>query len=399
MKWENRGSELEIIGAKMKQKKTIIFYGVDEQTIEIFRKVEFLRCNVIFCDGNLAGQSIGSSIIYTLDEILPKLLQKESFLVITTDDREEQILLKKKLILKELKENEDFFEAGVFERVYLPLWAYYSYGKCYVNFINHIPNYTCTLKCKNCSASIPYLKQKNPDVEQMKREIDLFFSKVDFCYTYDCTGGETFIVSDQLVEVLSYLLQFYGDRIGKIAITTNATVIPTDNMLRFLAEHKDMLDINISEYQTVSGWKEKCDAFIDTLNAWKIPANLVKASSWIDFGFRETTLRKDNQEMEAYFDECGNFCRAYINGKLYYCGHGHWANSAFYSKEGLDDDEAINFRDENLTKSMILEYNLGYVPNGFLRICRHCKGWGTRNKCHIPVAEQIEDNRVKVREV
>lgn len=27
------------------------------------------------------------------------------------------------------------------------------------------------------------------------------------------------------------------------------------------------------------------------------------------------------------------------------------------------------------------------------------KGWGTRNKCHIPVAEQIEDNRVKVREV
>ena len=115
MKWESRGSELEIIGAKMKQKKTIIFYGVDEQTIEIFRKVEFLRCNVIFCDGNLAGQSIGSSIIYTLDEILPKLLQKESFLVITTDDREEQILLKKKLILKELKENEDFFEAGVFE--------------------------------------------------------------------------------------------------------------------------------------------------------------------------------------------------------------------------------------------------------------------------------------------
>ena len=106
-----------------------------------------------------------------------------------------KILIDKKLqrkdliILKELKENEDFFEAGVLERVYLPLWAYYSYGKCYVNFINHIPNYTCTLKCKNCSASIPYLKQKNPDVEQMKREIDLFFSKVDFCYTYDCTGG------------------------------------------------------------------------------------------------------------------------------------------------------------------------------------------------------------------
>lgn len=388
MKWENKGKQLDYLGNKFIRRKTIIFFGITNRTIDIYKKIEYLHCNILFCDNTLAGEKIEKYEIYTLNQVLPKLDEKESLLIIAIEDTSQQELLKKRLILSGYVENEDFFDAHTFEKTYLSIWQYYAYGKCYVDYINHIPNYSCTLKCKKCSASIPYLQIKNPSTEQLKKEIDLFFAKVDYCATYDCTGGEVFIISEKLVGILEYLINAYGEKIGTIAITTNATVIPPDNMLKFLFKYREIIEINISGYETVDGWKEKFNEFTTVLNKWGIPWKVIYVDFWIDFGFNEVTLNKTDEELRTYFDECGNFCRAYIDGKIFYCGHGHWANKAFYPEEN-DDKEAIDLANENVEKSMIVEYNLGYVQNGFLGICRHCQGWGIKNQCFIPVAEQI----------
>lgn len=388
MKWNNKGKELDKIGNQLISKKKVVFYGISSKIIELYKRILFLNCPIVFADDNCAGEFLGEQKILSMDSMLENFTIQDSIIVVTTTDESLNLVLKKKLVLRGLDENIDFFMADIFQKIYLPIWSLYSFDKCYVDYLGHSANYACTLKCKKCSASMPYLKKKNPSLERLKEEIDLFFEKVDFLYTYDCTGGETFIVSDVLVDVLSYLFTHYSSKIGGISITSNVTVIPSERMLEFLAQYKDFITINISCYDTVPGWKEKFSAFETVMNEYNIPFNTINVTSWIDFGFSTTTLSKTTQELTTYFDNCQNFCRSYEDGKMYYCGHGYNAGVVYYPNEDTTD-EYIDFRADDLTSKIITEFNLGFQNKGFLNICKHCNGWGNRNQCFIPVAEQL----------
>lgn len=357
---------------------------------EVYSRSRFMNADLFICDNGMRGEPLGNGdIIYSLEEVFP-LLHNGTYLLIISAGHSDAMTVKKKLILEGFIENEDYFMSDTFKKCYLPIWALYAHGKCYVEYMGHITNWNCTLRCKACSASIPYLNLKNPSVEQVKEEIDLFFKKVDICYTYDCTSGEIFAISDKLVEVLEYLVENYSGKFAKILIVTNATIVPSKRMLEFLRAHQDIVEINVSVYSSVPGWNEKFERFSTVMMEWGIQCIATPTDEWIDLGFKNTTHNMSEEELIKKFDFCNNFCRLYINGKIYYCGHGQMANLAFYSDVN-DEDEAIDLRDNSISALNIVEYLLGYFDKGYLSVCDHCKGWGCNNKNFIPIAEQLEN--------
>lgn len=391
MKWQNKGHELDEIGKKLSRKKKIIFMGISENVVELYKRIVFLGCPMLFCDESRVGEKINDSDIVSWNDISEGILE-DSVIVLTDVDKNAIIMSKKRLLMQGLCENLDFFEYETFKRIYLPIWTLYAFDKCYVEHMGHAIGNACTLNCEKCSACIPYLKGKvkDPSGEQLKEEMDLFFSKVDFCYSWDCTSGETFLYSDKLAEYLLYLLNNYGTKIGEILMVSNATVIPSEKLLRLLVEIKDIVTIQVSYYENVPGWMEKFSLFKQVMDEWGIPYCVTPVGAWIDFGFETTTLDKNEDELVAYFDNCGDFCRSYYNGKLYYCLHGH-NNMLLHYPEENDDEECIDLRSDSVTPAIITEWLLGFQPSGYLKMCRHCNGWGSANRHFIPVAKQIGD--------
>lgn len=387
MKWGHRGHEFDEYGKNFTEgKRKLIFYGINNSIMDVFKRIAFLKCDIMFADERLVNQTFMGRTVISLSQAMTELKKNDSILIIFEYKSEKRQQLDMQLTLGNYRRNVDFFYADEFIK-YLPVFCLYAYDKCYVEFVGHAPNWGCTLKCEKCSMCIPYLKKANPTVGQLKAEIDLLFSKVDYVQTYDCTGGETFLVSDKLAEVLFYLFENYGGKFGCVQLVSNGTVIPTPYMFSLLSKYKNSIRILVSCYDVLPGWNEKLEAFRQAFEKYGCSFELVRNGAWIDFAYQTTNLTLSDSEMTDYFDSCGDTCRLYMDGKYYYCSHGQGAKMAFYP-ELQEDGEVLDFRDDRLTAKEIIEYNYGFSKNGYLSICRHCNGWSF-NKCVIPVAEQI----------
>jgi hypothetical protein len=150
-----------------------------------------------------------------------------------------------------------------------------------------------------------------------------------------------------------------------------------------------MFNISVSYYGNVPGWTDKYAVFREVMAKKEIAFKESRVPYWIDFGFRDTTLDKDKNGLEKYFDNCGDFCHGMWGGREYYCEHAHMAAKAFYP-EINEEGEYLDFHDDTLTKERIVKWNLGIFDKGYLEMCNHCNGWGCNNRKQIPVAEQIE---------
>lgn len=391
MKWRNRGHELEQYREHLSGKTELLFYGMNQKMMEVYKRVIHFKnigVKISFYDDSIKGRTMAGKEVGSFLDAIEKLRLGKSVMIISACNTDEYGTLLRTLIKSGFIQNMDFYEVLDFQRIFIAVYFLCVFDKCYIEQIGHTVNWACTQKCKKCSASIPYLKQKNPSIEQVKDEIDLIFSKADYIHVYDLTSGETFLASDLLAEVILYLFENYGKNFGEIWMVTNATVIPSENMLKILEEHKQDIRIIVSAYNTVNGWPEKFAAFQSALQNRGISFEMVRANQWLDLGFGEADLVVTEKEQEIYFDRCWTDCRLYKDGIIYYCGHGHTANMAFY-KENDEIGEVCNIREADVNKDVIVEYNLGYSEKGYLDVCRHCYGQYHRNRRFIPVAEQI----------
>lgn len=391
MKWRNRGHELEQYREHLSGKIELLFYGMNEKMMEVYKRVIHFKnigVKISFYDDSLKGRTIVGKKVGSFLDAIEKLRIGKSVMIISIGNFDEYSTLLRTLIKSGFIQNIDFYEVLDFQQIFIAVYFLCVFDKCYVEQIGHTVNWVCTQKCKKCSASVPYLKQKNPSIGQVKDEIDLIFSKVDYVHVYDLTSAETFLASDFLAEIIRYLFENYGNNFGEIWMVTNATVIPSENMLKILEAHKQDIRIIVSRYDTVNGWSEKFAEFQSTLQNRGISFEMVCTNQWIDLGFGEADLVMTEKEQEIYFDRCWTNCRTYQDGIIYFCAHGHAANMAFY-KENDETGECMDIRAADVNKDVIVEYNLGYSEKGYLDVCRHCFGQYHRNRHYIPVAEQL----------
>lgn len=382
MKWKNKGHQFDQEGERLKDIQTIYIYGAGENGKAVLEEASFLNVEIYFVDRDKEkwGKKINGCLVLS-PERFEREYQDASIIVFAVS-RYHYVCMMKELLGNGMKENIDFFFYDAFLKFYLGIISVYRFHKVYIGQITQMVTTYCSLKCKNCMMSIPYLIQKeHMDLEKLKQDADLLFEKVDFIKYYGPGGGEIFLYP-HLEEFLRYIIKNYSTQIGTILLITNATVLPNDSLMEFISENN--LEIRISSYENICGWKEIKDKFVAMCKEKGIYCYEQKADFWIDMGWNQKQQKKDPEEL---FLECGMPCREFSNGIEYYCMHGHYANKA--RDICNEDKEGLDFTEKSTDKKVILEYNLGFSEKGYLDICGNCNGYFGTNSKKIPVAEQL----------
>ncbi len=225
----------------------------------------------------------------------------------------------------------------------------------------------CNLKCLKCSNLIPYCDDnKNYEVFDIKRDLELLLSKIDCLYRLKIHGGEVFL-HPQLREIISFVNNY--SKIKSIRMTTNGTIIPSDNILKEIAKGK--IVVQISDYDLPN---TKIDQLIKKFQSFGVKYVYLKNQIWYDMG--ECEKRKNNQ-----FAECSiKRCTSLFEGKVYVCSRG-----AIMTKKGIISDEGIPL---TLEKTKLKKECKKLFKGKYSIACKYCNG-DTRISNIVKAGEQI----------
>lgn len=287
-----------------------------------------------------------------------------------------------------LRENQDF----VSWRQFVMEWYFKFKQMIYVEKADIYITPFCSLNCEKCHLFMPYWKKKKENnVEDIKRDLDSFFSRVDYLFTMDIVGGEPFLYHD-LKELVKYIGSKYRDKIGYLGITTNGTILPKLEILDVLSKYD--VSVAISDYSLNTDYSNKLDKICGILAEKHITVLRCKDIHWFDFGFPQSTFCYEDSQIKNHMLNCNTVCHALERGRLYYCGTDLAAQKSGLFPEYRNSYIDLNTIDrKNLeSKRKILEYCLGNIEGEYLKFCKVCGGFGSDNKKEIPTAKQLKRN-------
>ena len=171
----------------------------------------------------------------------------------------------------------------------------------------------CNLRCKDCVAYAPYIKEpRHFDIELIKKMMAVFCKDRQIS-TVVIGGGETFLYPD-MEELLFSLLQY--PQIDELLLTTNGTIIPDENVMQAMQDPRVKVSFSYyGEHSTLlQEFADECEErgirYVIQSQEWKkfstIPANPITEEE-----FKEVTdaCCKLNQSNNLLLSD----------GKIYYC--------------------------------------------------------------------------------
>ena len=200
-------------------------------------------------------------------------------------------------------------------------------------------------------------------------------------------GGEPLLYAE-LIEIIGYIGGKYRNKVGIFSITTNGTIIPSEDVLG-LCNKYDVL-IRISNYSlAVQRLDEKQKQLISRLEEMQVPYVLGDREwKWVDYGFKSVDRKWEESELIEVFDKCKTLCREIRGSKYYYCVMARSVSENL--KFDIGKEDYLDFKDlDESDKKIILEFQLGYSDKGYLDMCNHCNG-AEAVKYPIPAAEQMD---------
>ena len=242
----------------------------------------------------------------------------------------------------------------------------------------------CTLNCRHCNLFIPYHKTHvNFSFEELKRNIDLFFERIDFVTYFGLIGGETFL-HPELEKCIVYLGENYRNQIGRITVVTNGTVFPTDSLLKVIKKY-DMY-LSISDYTKVVPYSEKMDALLNRANAYGIDYSRNDHIVWTDFGFPEHPLKRTKEELEEHIKSCRPNWNALHDGRFYYCNVSWCAEQSGLFK--LHNEDYIDLSGIDKTDKLACR-KIVELSRGISSFCKICGGCGKDNMNIVETGKQM----------
>jgi len=171
----------------------------------------------------------------------------------------------------------------------------------------------CTMRCKDCSNLMQYYdKPRNEDPDVLFRAFDTLSRVVDRFLEVRMIGGEPFL-NKRLYEIINTVAGYA--HVEKIAVFTNATIIPKADTLEALKHPKVYLDI--TNYGP--DLSKNHDKIIPILDEHKVVYTTHHPHTWTDSAkieYRE----KSEAELELMFSRCCvNDVLTLLHGKLYRC--------------------------------------------------------------------------------
>lgn len=215
----------------------------------------------------------------------------------------------------------------------------------------------CTLRCKECSNLMPYYKQpKDYDADEIIGWIKNICEAVDEWICLELVGGEPFLYRN-LDKVLSYVLN--EKKIQRVEFTSNASVMPSPEMLELLCNTK--VYIKISQYPNLIDPSR----FMKLLDERGIRYELMESMRWSKNG-ELTTRERSVVELQSQYLNCGQakLCRTILNGKMYVCSKAASLMELGY----VQDLETVDLADKDNLRRNIWEF----MRLPYSKACNYC---------------------------
>lgn len=329
-----------------------------------------------FLDSNGNKKEWEGMPVYSPDTILENL---ECKIIIATLDFVEEI--ENYLIKEERVQYRDFF----YSHEFLELYMMHVHQKLYSHHLNVHVTDKCTYHCKACSVYIPYISC--PDhiaKERVKEGIENYFSVVDYVMEVHLLGGEPMMYPG-LSELLDFIGENYRGRIGELAIATNGTIIPDQELCAVCKKHNVFFSISDYSNSPLFHNKNQIEQIVRRLEQMGVAYRLGNKSRWFEFDMEVGSAENKKLAMQR-FDQCFFRNRVLKENTLYYCHHEAGAIWAGKVPEGMES--SIDIRE--VDKQKFMEFDLGKNANGYLSLCEACNGYERINHCFIDAAEQLK---------
>lgn len=381
MKWENRGHEYDELAKNICDGNTKYYlWGIGilgESFYNDFSK----RISIIgFIDSNplKQGKWIDGVYVYTPDEFVLK--ENEKIIIATGWVKQVSDILVK----RGYKKNEDFYLLDNFSTIYMM----YKYNELHLEKVDMFCNTVCSLKCKHCSALMPYQKNgRNYSLSEMKDNVDLIFKWVDYMHILSFSGGDA-MLNPNLIDIIKYTGEKYkGRKVQDFELYTNAIIMPSKEMLEVWKKYNVI--IRFTNYTKNVPQRQKIYEMINLLRENNLKYDYVQFEKWLDMGYpQETNGILTDAELIGHCKECSPVISSCLNkGKLFYC-----SPSCAAAASGLfeHEEEGFSLLDYNENrKRELMEFYTGYSEKGYPEYCKRCNGFFNNNNMLIEVAEQL----------
>lgn len=238
----------------------------------------------------------------------------------------------------------------------------------------------CTLRCRDCSALIPYyVKPQNYVCEEIICKFNHMLQYINHISELRILGGEPFI-NDCIYKLFEEYRK--NKKISNLVVYTNGTVIPDKKVLTSMNENNVI--VHISDYDINTN---KISQLTKVLNNYGIKCRVRKFDTWQDMGAVSCRNHSENI-LRSLYEECyQKNCYTFLKGKLYNCPRqAHLVNLGIIE----NDYNSVDFNDEycNVEEKrkellkMIYEWE-------YITACNYCSGMNFHKNC-VKAAIQIK---------
>lgn len=386
MKWTNKGHEFDELGSRFIG-KSIVFYDVAEETYSF--------CNKLYA---IAPSRIRAVVIDNYDKVDyicgAPTISKEEFSKINVGETivilccshlsNYRAQAHKHAINLGYKDGINLFYYDTFEYFYLPIYLFYSCDILYFKSISMVLTTKCNLNCECCLNFTPYNKNKRDfEMDELKKNVDCFFQKVDVVDRFLMSGGEPFLYPN-LVELIDYLGEKYRDKTLRFSIVTNGTIIPCIDIINALKRNRVL--VQVDDYSRAIGSKSKVEEIKRIFDDNKIKYEIIAVPYWIDMN---PTGNTNDQNLEAKMNTCNVPFTGIKNGRLYGCIYNQFAIEAgIIPGNSIEQDSLVI--SNVVDRAQLLEMQLGYSERGYWEFCANCRGHEWMNSHSALPAKQAE---------
>lgn len=393
MIWKNKGHEKDCLASQLIAcySKTPRFYvfGAGIKGRELALILQKYGCFAGYIDNNTEKQQQGYNgcKVYSLNGFLRR---RDGIIVVAASQKNTPVI-DDQLKAFELVNGKDYFLHDEFCDFVFPVLSVYYYDKTFVSLAQISLTERCTLKCKKCAHACYAVNNKAAEdltLEQAYKSADSFFSKVDCIKEFVLIGGEPLLYRE-LAKVIQYIGERYRQKTGVFSITTNGTLIPSEEILCACRKYNVMF--RISNYVRQLPWlKEKYERLKECLDKNNISYVLGEEEwEWMDYGFDFLERKGTRDELIRVFDLCRTPCREIRENRFYFCVMARSVSENLGYGLGTDDYLDLDKLTGEDYKKELLEFTLGYSEKGYLDMCDRCNG-AEAKEYPIPAAEQVK---------
>lgn len=359
---------------------TVVLYGagtVSKICENLFKKVKINIACVIDQDINKQGKIWNNAPVISFNEAKNTIRGKKIVVMAAHAAYNDisEFLEKEGLI-----EFKDYCRAGQF----ICEWFW---NVKHMNCVYHVDmtvTTKCTLNCAHCNMFIPYYENHfNYTFQELKRNIDLFFERIDYVAYFGLIGGEP-MLNPALKDIIIYLEENYREKFGKISYASNGSVMPSDELLEVMKKYD--IHIVVSDYSKAIPYHEKIGQLEKKFQEYSINYDIKPSLIWCDFGFPEHSVIRNKEQLQEHLAYCRPEWNGLNDGRFYYCNVSWSAEKS--GKFRLRSDDYIVLEDIDPNDKLSC-HSIAELSRGTSSFCRVCGGCGRDNTNYVPTGIQI----------